>query len=423
MKIVIIGAGSPYSPEIIKELAQRRDRLPVSSVALVDINAQRLQVMGAFLSRYAESMGLKGLTFTSHAGWGDALPGADYVITQFRIGGNQARARDERIALKHGFIGQETTGVGGMMKALRTIPVAVELGRAMADLCPRAWMINYTNPSGMVAEGVSRYGNPRVVGMCAGGIRPAQEMARAAGVQPADVRYDYFGLNHLSFAYNFTIKGEPAESGVVAKALASREEEAGTEMLRALGMFPSSYLQYYFRRGKRYQEILNAPMTRGEVVQRLEKTIYDAYGDPARCEPPQELYQRGGGGYSQVALDVLESLYTGRERWMVCNVANAGTVACLPHDAFIETACMVGWSGIRPLPQPRFPRQVWGLISAVKNYEQLTIEAAMTGERSTLLMAMAAHPLIGDVDRALPLMQDMLEASREHLPAFFAKGA
>lgn len=419
MKIVIIGAGSPYSPEIVKELSGKKALLHVSEIALMDIDAERLQVITGFLRRYAKTVGMEHVVFSAHIDWHTALRGADFVITQYRVGGNAARVLDERIPLRHGFLGQETTGPGGMMKALRTIPVAVALAKAMEAHCPRAVMINYTNPSGMVAEGVSRYAKIRSVGLCAGGIRPAQEIAKVTGCGEAAVRYDYFGLNHMNFAYNMTTDGEPISPALLAQVLMSRENEATAPLLSALGMFPSSYMQYYFRTTKRIAEVQAAPKTRGEQVQGLEKAIYEAYANPENDQIPPELYKRGGGGYSQVAIGVLEAIHTNTDRWMVCNVPNQGTVRCLPDDAVIETGCIVNAAGITPLPQPNLPKQVWGLVCAVKNYEQLAIEAAMTGDRATLLAAMVAHPLIRDVDRALPLMEELLEANRAYLPNFF----
>lgn len=418
MKIVIVGAGSPYSPEIFKELSTKRDRLPVSEIALQDINQERLEIISEFLKRFARRLEMN-VKITAHTGWDTALPGADFVITQYRVGGNAARVQDERIPLKHGFIGQETTGPGGMMKALRTIPVALALAKAMEKQCPKAWMINYTNPSGMIAEALSKYSSIHSVGLCAGGIRPAQELSKAAGVPESDIRYDYFGLNHLNFAYNLTIRGEPVSEDMLRATLKSRWSEATETFVNTLGMFPSSYIQYYFRTQKKYNDIVNAPQTRGERVLDLEKVIYDAYANPAQDVEPEELHLRGGGGYSQVAIGVLEAIYTNTDRWMVCNVPNRGTIRCLPDDAVIETGCIVNASGIKPLPQPNFPKQVWGLVCAVKNYEQLAVEAAVTGDRGLALCALVAHPLVRDVDRAMPMLEELLEANRAYLPAFF----
>ena len=418
MKIVIVGAGSPYSPEIFKELAPKQDILPVDEIALHDINKERLDIIHAFLVRFCKRIGMK-VKITAHTDWNEALPGADFVITQYRVGGNAARVRDERIPLSRGFIGQETTGPGGMMKALRTIPVALSLAEAMKKHCPKAWMINYTNPSGMIAEALSRYSDIHAVGLCAGGIRPAQQLAIAAGCAEEDIRYDYFGLNHLSFAHNFTIKGEPVDEELLKKTLISRHDTVTETFANQLKMFPSSYMQYYYRTQNRYDHITGAEKTRGEQVLELEKIIYDAYADPNCDDEPKELALRGGGGYSQVAIGVLEAIYTNKDKWMVCNVPNQGTIRCLPDNAVIETGCIVNASGIKPLPQESFPKMVWGLICAVKNYEQLTVEAAVTGDRGLALAALAAHPLVRDVDRAIPLLDELLEANRQYLPNFF----
>jgi len=419
MKIVIVGAGSPYSPEIVKELALRRDRLQVREIALHDIDARRLSILGDFLARYARSLDMNHLRFSAFTDWNQALPGADYVITQYRVGGNKARVLDERIPMSHGFIGQETTGPGGMMKALRTIPVALALAKAMEIHCPRAMLINYTNPAGMVAEALAKYASIRSVGLCAGGIRPAQAAAKITDCAEGAVRYDYFGLNHMSFAYHITVGGQPLDDHTLQKVLEDRHDEATPQWIRACGLFPSSYLQYYFRTGYMFEKMRTAPETRGERAQALEKVILDAYADPTRDQPPPELQLRGGGGYSQVALGLLQAIEHNEDKWMICNVPNRGAISCLPADAVIEAGCMVNAAGIVPLPQPDFPKQVWGLVCAVKNYEQLAVEAAVTGHRDTALAALAAHPLVRDADRAVPLLEDLLEANRAYLPQFF----
>lgn len=420
MKIAIVGAGSPYSPEIVKELSGKRGIIPVTEIVLNDINLERLDIITGFLRRYASTTLHMDVKITAEPDLQKALEGASFVITQYRVGGNAARVRDERIPLRHGFIGQETTGAGGMMKALRTIPVAVGIAKVMEQVCPEAWMINYTNPSGMIAEGLSKYSKIRSVGLCAGGIRPAQEVSKVTGAPESSIRYDFFGLNHLNFAYNITIGGKPLPEETLREVLKSRHHEATERFVNALGVFPISYIQYYFRTQKKYNEINTAPQTRGERVLDLEKTIYDAYANPKCVDEPAELSLRGGGGYSQVAIGVLEAIYANVDRWMVCNVPNQGTVRFLPDDAVIETGCIVNAAGIKPLPQPHIPKQVWGLVSAVKNYEQLAVEAAMTGDRDLALAALVAHPLVGDVDRAVPLLDELLEANREYLPNFFS---
>lgn len=419
MKIAIVGAGSPYSPEIVKELAGRREQLPVTEIALNDINPERLEIITNFLRRYAKETMHMDVKITPCAELSKALDGAEFVITQYRVGGNAARVRDERIPLKHGFIGQETTGPGGMMKALRTIPVAVGIAKEMERVCPDAWMINYTNPSGMVAEGLSKYSKIHSVGLCAGGIRPAQQVSKVTGAPESAIRYDFFGLNHLNFAYNITVNGKPLSQEKLREALKSRHNEVTERFANVLNIFPVSYMQYYFRTQNRYDAITGAEKTRGERVLELEKIIYDAYANPACVDEPPELQLRGGGGYSQVAIGVLEAIYTNVDKWMVCNVPNQGTVRFLPDDAVIETGCIVNAAGIKPLPQPHPPKTVWGLVSAVKNYEQLAVEAAMTGDRDLALAALVAHPLVRDVDRAIPLLDELLEANREYLPNFF----
>jgi len=420
LTIAVIGAGSPYTPELIEGLAARQECLPVREVRLMDIDEQRLSVMAGFCRRFAHRLGLASV-LTATTDRREALEGADFVVTQIRVGGNAARVRDEQIPLRYGLIGQETTGAGGMMKAFRTIPVMLEIARDVERYSPGAWIINYTNPTGMVAEAVTRYTGARIAGLCSGGIFPAHWTARALGVDPSRVRYDYFGLNHMNFAYNLTVDGRPLTDEEFDR-VAERVRTVDADLIRQLRLLPSPYLQYYFHTGARVAAMRAARRTRGQEVLALEKEIFAQLADPACDTKPEALKQRGGGGYSEVALGVIHALATGTDTWAVVNVPNRGTVGFLPADAVIETTCLVGAGGIRPLALGEVPAAVRGLVAAVKNYEQLAVEAAVTGDRRTALLALLAHPLVRDYDLARPLLDDLLEANRPFLPQFFGQG-
>jgi 6-phospho-beta-glucosidase len=419
-KIAIIGAGSSYTPEIIEGLAARRAQLPVTQLTFMDSDPARLQTVAGFCRRFAERLALP-IPVETTTDLARAVADARFVLTQIRVGGNAQRILDEKIPLKFAVIGQETTGPGGMFKALRTIPPILEIARAVEQLSPTAWIINYANPTGMVAEAVTKHTSAQIAGLCAGGNFPRMAAVQALGVDPAAVSYDYFGLNHLNFGYNLRLNGQPLCADEYEKVLAvAAWGSVQPELVRLLRLIPSPYLRYYFHRQQSVEEARHKAQTRGEQVQQIERAVFRAYADPSQNEKPAVLAQRGGGGYSEIALDVIEAAYTNRANVIVVNAANRAALPCLPDDAVIEVPCLVNASGIFPLRQPEIPPAVWGLIAAVKNYEQLTVEAAVTGSREIALLALLAHPLVGDYEKAKALLAEMLEANRTYLPGFFA---
>jgi 6-phospho-beta-glucosidase len=420
LKIAVIGAGSSYTPEIIEKIHQRREHFPVSQVTFMDIDRRRLEIMFGFCRRFAAHLG-SDIRIEATTDRRKALEGANFVLTQIRVGGNAQRILDEKIPLKYGVIGQETTGPGGMFKALRTIPPMLEVARDVEELCPQAWIINYANPTGMIAEAVTQYTDVRIAGLCAGGNFPRDHAVQALGVPPEEVSYDYFGLNHLNFGYNLRVHGVPLTDEEYDKVLeVATWGSVQQELIHLLRLVPSPYLPYYFHRERSVREAQSKPLTRGEQVQQIEREVFAAYANPDRVTKPEALNKRGGGGYSEIALSVMEAVYNNIDKVIVINTPNNGAVECLPDEAVIEVPCLVNASGITSLRQPEVPKTVWGLIAAVKNYEQLTVEAAVTASRETALLALLAHPLVGDFEKAKALLEDMLEANRVYLPGFFA---
>ncbi|HYF79630.1 MAG TPA: 6-phospho-beta-glucosidase [Symbiobacteriaceae bacterium] len=417
LTICIIGAGSSYTPELIEGFSLMRESLPVREIRLMDIDTHRLEIMEGFVRRFAAHMNFP-VTITATTDRRRAIEGADFINTQIRVGGNAARVKDEKIPLSYGLIGQETTGAGGMMKALRSIPVMLDIARDVERYSPNAWIINYTNPTGLVTEAITRHTKAKIAGLCSGGLFPQQWTARALGVPKESVRYDYVGLNHMNFAYNVTVDGRPitdAEFDLIADRVWSVDHD----MIRQLRVLPSPYLQYFFHTTQRVKEMRQAPRTRGEEVQLLEKEVFAGYQDPEGHTKPEALKKRGGGGYSEVALSIMKAVASRSDVWAVVNVPNQGTVRFLPDNAVIEAACIVNSAGIKPVAIGEVPNAVWGLVSAVKNYEQLAVDAAMTGDRRTALLALMAHPLVREYEVAVPLLNDLLEANREYLPQFF----
>jgi 6-phospho-beta-glucosidase len=420
MKFAIIGAGSSYTPELIEGLVKEKANLPVDEIAFNDIDEQRLEIMTGFCRRYLKHLG-HDIRITPTTDRREAIEGARFIDVQIRVGGNAQRVLDEKIPLKYGIVGQETTGPGGMLKAFRTIPIMLEIARDVERYSPDAWIINYTNPTGLVTEAVTKYTRADIAGLCSGGLFPQWRVSEALGVAKDRIGYSYVGLNHLNFAFNITVDGRPVtdeEFDRIAEVAAWGAIDPA--LIKHLRLIPSPYLQYYFHTSKKVKELKGKKYTRGEEVQRLEKEVFAAYADEARGTKPEALAKRGGGGYSEVAINVMKAIHTNQEKLIIVNVPNRGAIKGLPDDAVVEIPCIVNASGIHALHVPELPRTVWGIIAAVKNYEQLAVEAAVTGSRETALMALLAHPLVKDYDIAMPLLDELLEANRAYLPQFFS---
>ena len=423
LKIAIIGAGSSYTPEVIERLVTMKDSLPVETITMMDVNTERLETVAGFCRRFLAHLGHE-IAIDTTTDRRRAIDGARFIITQIRVGGNAQRVLDEKIPLEYDVIGQETTGPGGMFKAFRTIPVMLEIARDVEAVNPEAWIINYANPTGLNAEAVLKYTKANFVGLCSGGYFPRDAVAKTLGVPKESVFYNYYGLNHLNFAYNLSVAGRPltdAEFDQVAERLyGGKAVDPG--LIKALGMLPSPYLQYFFHRRKMVQQAKEKEHTRGEIVQMLEGEVFAAYADPNQHDKPEALNKRGGGGYSEIALGVIEAIHNNRHSVLIVNTTNRGSVPALPDDAVLELPAVVNAAGIHPIAQPEMPKAVWGLVAAVKNYEQLAVEAAVTGDRSLALQALLAHPLVGDLETAACLLEAMLEANRAYLPQFFPAG-
>ena len=416
MKFTIVGAGSSYTPELVEEMARRKEELPVRELVLYDIDPKRLSIMEGFTGRYARKLGLD-LDIRSTMDLDDALYGASFVDTQVRVGGNRQRTKDEKIPMKYGLIGQETTGPGGMMKAFRTIPVMLEVARSMEKNAPDGWLINYTNPTGLVTEAVTKYTGAKIAGFCSGGIFPKMWAKQAFGIDYSKVQYDYIGLNHMNFISHITFSGRPVTDEEFIR-LAEVNHDVDVSIQKMLGCLVSPYLQYYYLTSRRVEENRKKPQTRGEYVQELEKEVFAAYADPENDEKPAALAKRGGGGYSEVAMTFVDAVYNNKDTEMVVNVPNKGAVPFLPDDAVVEINCMVNRRGMAPLHKDYCPPAVWGLIAAVKNYEQLAVEAAVEGNYEKAKLALLAHPLVHDWDVIEKLLPELFENNREFLPQF-----
>jgi 6-phospho-beta-glucosidase len=429
MKITVIGGGSTYTPELVNGFLARTDRLPLTELWLMDIDAGRLDIVGGFAQRMAAAKGnpFKVVLSTNQR---EAVSGASYVITQLRVGQMPARVADEYLGLRHGLVGQETTGIGGMAKALRTIPVVLGIAKDMRETAPGAYLLNFTNPSGIVTEALNRYA-PEVpaAGVCNVGITTRMGILEQIGkmlgqrIEPERAVLQTLGLNHLTWHRGFTVDGEdlwPKLFPVYLDQLRQEEEpEWDVHTLESLGMMPNYYLQYFYYTDHKFEAQKKWPPSRGEEVIEIEKDLLREYADPALTEPPADLMKRGGAYYSTLATQVIDSHYNDLSHVEVVNVRNNGAVKEWPADWVLEMPCTIDRKGIHPLPAAPLPPACFGLIAHVKAYELLTVEAAVHGDRNAVYQALLANPIGPKADKVQEVLDDMLETHKAHLPQFF----
>ena len=429
MKITVIGGGSTYTPELVNGFLERVATLPISELWLMDIDKERLEIVGGFAQRMVKAKGspFKVVLSTNQR---EAIAGASYVTTQLRVGMMPARRGDEYLGLRHGLIGQETTGVGGMAKALRTIPVILSIAKDIREVAPNALLANFTNPAGLVTEALSRYApDIPAVGVCNVGITAKMmildELEKVTGnkIDPARANLNTLGLNHLTWHRGFTLDGEemwPIIFPFFVETLKKETEpEWDLKTIESLGMIPNYYLQYFYYTAHKLEEQKKWPPSRAEAVMEIEKDLLRDYADPNLTEPPAELMKRGGAYYSTLATQLINAHFNDLGQVHVVNVRNDGAVKEWPADWVLELPALVDADGIHPLPSAPLPATCFGLISQIKMYELLTVEAAVHGDKNSMYQALLTHPLGPSADKVEAVMEDMLETNKQWLPQFF----
>ena len=420
VKIAVVGGGSTYTPELVEGFEARRDRMPIDELVLLDIDAERLSIVGGLAQRMLDRLDWTGrLTLT-----GDrdaAIDGADFVLIQLRVGGQAARLVDETLPPTFGVIGQETTGAGGFAKALRTVPLVLELAEITARRGAKdAWIVDFTNPVGIVSQALSDAGH-RSLGLCNVAINIQRGMAQRFGVAPDRVELEHVGLNHLSWERAVRVDGVDRLPELLRDDAKGLGDDVGLpgDLVQALGAIPSYYLHYYYQTRAVVEE-QRAGHTRAQEVMDIEHDLLEMYKDQGLAEKPALLANRGGAYYSEAAAQLIASLHDGAGDVQVVDVRNDGALPDLPADAVVEIPARIDRDGAHPLPLAPLEPEMRGLVEAVKAYEQLAIEAALTGDREIALRALLANPLVADYDVAAPLLEALLEANRAHLPRFFA---
>ena len=430
IKIVTIGGGSSYTPELVEGFIKRHKELPVKELWLVDIEEgkHKLEIVGNLAKRMVKKAGVDmevNLTLDRR----EALKDADFVTTQLRVGLLDARIKDERIPLSHGVIGQETNGAGGLFKALRTVPVVLDIIKDIEELCPNAWLVNFTNPTGVISEAVFKYTNfRRYIGLCNVPIGVKNGMADILEVEKDRVEMDFAGLNHMVYALNVRLDGKDITKEAIGKFVTSsltmqniKDIPLNADFVRALGVIPCPYHKYYYKHKEMLEEELEGfkdGKTRGETVKALEDDLFELYKDENLAVKPPQLEKRGGAYYSDAACNLINSIYNDKGDVQVVNTLNNGAIRDFREDSAAEMSCVITKEGPKPLSVGYLPVAVSGLVAEIKAFEILAAKAAVEGDYNAALQALCINPLIPSDDLAKIILDEMIEAHKEYLPQF-----
>ena len=414
MKIAVIGGGSTYTPELIDGILQRHDRLPVSIIHLVDIDLTRLETIAAFAKRMVKAAGREiEIEFSTDARLG--IRGASFVVSQFRVGTQKARHRDEMLGRKYGLVGQETVGVGGFAKALRTIPVALEIAQIIQEEAPDAMLLNFTNPAGLITQALKSHA-PKVksIGLCNVPWNTRIEIASALDVSAASVEFDYVGLNHLSWIRGVKVDGVDRSPEAIAafRGLTINKANPGDSpawlqsTIDYLQAIPNYYLLYYYEEKAWIDYQRNNP-TRASEVMKIEDVLMDKFTDESLVTKPAELMERGGAYYSDSAAELMSDIHNDAGTIHIVNTLNNGAIAGFADDAVMEIPAIISKSGAKALKANVMRSDIDAMVRSVKDFEMLTIDAAVTGNEQSALLALLANPIGPDSSQARELWKDL----------------
>ncbi len=421
MKICIIGSGSTYTPELIEGLINHKDSLKVKDLYLMDIDERKLNIVGGLCKRMMEAAGLKtNVVLTQDLD--EAIKDCKFVCAQIRVGKLPARIKDETIPLKYGMLGQETNGIGGMFKGLRTIPVILDITKRMERLCPDAWLINFSNPSGMIAEAVLNNSPIKMIGLCNVPIGSVDSVKNQLGLPEAFV--EYLGLNHLAWITKVEYEGKDYLKEAIDMGLNSSNMKNiptlgfSRELIHTVGAIPTSYLNYYYHKDKMVDKCIKAEKCRGEICYEIEEQLLEIYSNSEVHTKPEQLSKRGGARYSEVAINLIDAIHNDRNNVQVVNILNNGAIPWLADDDAIEISAIVGKDGAKPIKTNYRNQHIEELVKTMKAYEKHAVKAAMTGDVDEALRALMINPLVFDYDKAYDCFYELLEAHKDYLPQF-----
>lgn len=425
MKVAVIGGGSTYTPELIDGILQRHDRLPVSVIHLVDIDLTRLTTIAAFAKRMVKAAG-REIEIEFSTDIRGAIRGAEFVVSQFRVGGQKARHRDEMLGRKYGLVGQETVGVGGFAKALRTIPVALSIAQIIEEEAPDAMLLNFTNPAGLITQALKTHApNVKSIGLCNVPWNTRIEIAGALNVSADLVEFDYVGLNHLSWIRGVKVAGIDRSPEAIAafRGLTINQASPGDSpawvqsTIDYLQAIPNYYLLYYYEEKAWINYQLNNP-TRASEVMKIEEVLMEKFADESLVTKPEELMERGGAYYSDSAAELMADIYSDAGTVHIVNTLNNGAIAGFPDDAVMEIPAVITKTGAKSIKAGEMRGDIDALVRSVKDFEMLTIDAAVTGNEQSALLALLANPIGPDSSQARDLWADLRSENRGLIGAF-----
>lgn len=422
IKIAIIGAGSTYTPELIEGMIKRKDSLPLREIVLMDIDQHKLGIVGHLAQRMLVTHGIECECRLTEDLDG-ALVGADFVLAQIRVGKLPARVLDETIPLKYGLIGQETCGIGGFFKALRTVPEILKIAKRMEELCPDAFLINFSNPAGIVAQAVLTHTNIKMLGLCNVPFNMMKSLKERLNLEEAT--FEYVGLNHLSWITSIKNNGhdyikEALEMGLNSEGMKNIPLQGFTaDLIHTVGAIPSSYMEYYYYKDKKFKLVSEAEETRGQKCMRLEEELLELYQNEELHEKPEQLASRGGANYSECAISLVDAIYNDRGEVHVVNLLNNGCLDFMADDDVVEVCAIIGRDGAKPIKIENFNNpHIEEVMTQVKAYERHTVNAAISGDTEEAMRALMVNPLVWDYQVAKSCFEEMKELHAAYLPQF-----
>ncbi|MDF2987234.1 MAG: glycoside hydrolase family 4 [Eubacterium sp.] len=423
LKIAIIGSGSTYTPELIEGFIKRKAELPLGELVLMDIDTRKLNIVGGLCGRMIAAAGINcNITLTEDLN--TALINADFVLCQIRVGKLPARVLDEKIPLKYNLIGQETCGIGGFFKALRTIPVMLDIAEKMRQLCPEAWLINFSNPSGIISQAILTNTKVKMMGLCNVPFNMFKSVKEALELKTADI--EYVGLNHLSWITSIKNGGKDylktaLDMGLNSETMKNIPSSGfSKEFIQTIGAIPSSYMEYYYYRDKKLKLLMEAEQTRGEKCEAIEEELLSIYSNSELNTKPELLSTRGGANYSEVAVSLVDAIYNDKQEKHVVNVLNNGALDFMEDNDSIEINAVIGKDGAKPVKITGFSNShIIDYMRMVKAYERNTVIAAISGDDAAAMRALLMNPLVGDYHLAKACFDDLKEAHKAYLPQFF----
>lgn len=426
LKIAIIGAGSTYTPELIEGIINKRETLPLKKLYLMDIDDRKLKIVGGLCVRMIEAIEDMDCEVVLTKNLDEALIDADFVLAQIRVGKLPARVLDERIPLKYNLIGQETNGIGGFFKGMRTIPVIMNIAKRMEELCPDAWLINFSNPSGMIAEAVLNNTKIKMMGLCNVPINTIESLKKKMELPNAEI--EYIGLNHLAWVTAIRQDGkdylqEAINAGINSEVMKNIPASGFTQdLIKTVGAIPTCYLEYYYYKDQKLDRAKEVEKCRGEVCMEIEEQLLDIYSNSELHVKPELLSKRGGSRYSEVAINLVNSIYNDVRDVQVVNVLNNGAIPFMADNDAVEVCAIIGKNGAETIKTNYHNDHIEEIMKVMKAYEKHAVKAALTGDEDEALKALMINPLVFDYKKAKPCFDEMKEAHKQYLPQFFKKG-